>query len=369
MNPFFWGSLFFCFYLILPSFFAAEINYYFSWGVTESAITLSSILILLMSLFVCSAYFFNESNFDSERFLVGYRCSSLITAIWLVVTLYLFWVMFKFFSDFSLLNAFAYDGMHRDPYKLKNLSYLLLPVSAMVYLAYKRFWVFTPNIMITILDLLQGSRTIAFVAIILIYICLCISKRKLYLIQGFSLVAAMLLIGIVRMDLGVATIPWYISAIGEFRETYITLPLMLTRDDYVGFAGFFDSLSAAGIGLLQPFRAQLTEHFVYAGGIIQYFIGRGYGLGSNIITESLFYGYAGFLVMMTLFISFLMLLRGLIKVFQIQVALVFLSLGAVMLRIMIREGFMAGFGLFLLVSLLYLFPIFFLDKFKRPGTI
>ncbi|MBV7314837.1 hypothetical protein [Shewanella sp. NIFS-20-20] len=268
-------------------------------------------------------------------------------------------------SEGVFSNAFLYDAdAAKDPYKLKNIAYLLIPVSIYLFFDRFRFWVFIPNILIVLLDLLHGSRTTAFICLIPILICFIIRHKKLYLTQLLILFVMMLAIGIIRSDNVVQNVPWYISAIGEFRETYITLPLYITDVDYVGNGSFITYIGSLLFGIVQPLRESISSAYMLPGTFIARDVARGYGLGSNFLIESLYFGFYGLIASITLLTSFMFFLyRQVYKLKSINSVLL-ITLFIVFSRLIIREGVPVNVGLYFFILIFYILPIYLMRKVK-----
>lgn len=365
LNPFFWLSLYSLFYFVIPSFFVEEISYYYNWGITAESIFYSHLIVFLFCFLVSGVYFFLPSNFSVlDLKHTVYQCSPLVKMAWWLVFVYLCYVLLKTYQSFDLLDAFQYDGKQNDPYKVKNIAYLLLTLTVLYFLSIKKYWVFFPNLIVIVIDLLNGSRTTAFIALAPVLLCLCCQRQTLFIIPSSLLVSGLLFLGVVRSDNIVQQVPWYINAMGEFRETYITLPLFICNDNYVGEGNIFDFLSVVGIGLIQPLRSELIEQFSLAGLEIYYLVGRGYGLGANLIIESLFYGYIAFFLIACFAILFCITLYLLLQKVNFAPYMIINSLIAVVfLRIFVREGLPAGIGLFFFVSLIYILPLLLINRF------
>ncbi|MBW8185209.1 hypothetical protein [Shewanella nanhaiensis] len=284
--------------------------------------------------------------------------------LWLVILVYLLYVLYLNITSFDAKAAFSYAGEEKDVFKLKNLAYFLIPITVFVFFKYKSTLIFIPVVIISILDLLNGSRTIAFIAIIPIFICYSFHRKSLFIIPGLIAVSLLLLLGVLRTDNVVGGVPWYLSAIGEFRETYITLPLFIANDDYVHGGSIFHLLSAIGAGVLFIFRGQISETYVFAGKFIAEDVDRGYGLASNIIIESAYYGYAGLIFTLLAFPLLLYVTRSLIMRSPLINAIVFSSITVIILRLVFREGLYLSLGALLLIGLFYLFPVFLLNKVR-----
>jgi hypothetical protein len=363
LNPFFWTSLLFFFYLILPSFFVEEINHFFSWGIDRNSIITSHIITLLSVMMISFFYFFNGSGFSFKQDQI-YKAGIVLKFLWLFVFLYLLFAFSMKVKSFNVVDAFMYNHTQDDPYKIKNLAYLLLTLSTLCFLSEKKYWIFIPNLLIVVLDLLNGSRTTALIALMPIIVCLCVEKRTLFIIPGTIMLSGMLLLGVIRSDNVLGGVPWYLNAIGEFRETYITLPLLVLDDIYVGQGDFFEAVATVGVGILQPLRTEIFENFTFSGVYIYNLVSRGYGLGSNFIIESFYYGYVGFIILLLNCCLMLTAVRYLITRSTLTVAIVISCFAVVFLRILIREGFPASFGLFVFVFLFYSLPIIMLDRVK-----
>lgn len=365
LNPFFWTIIFLFLYLVLPSFFVLQIDHYFSWGLDLYSIYLAhSLTLTAVIVLVCTYYLNQSSSLGAGLNNSDYKASPLIKLLWWIVFFYLLFVLFLTIRDFNVLDAFLYDHTQSDPYKIKNLSYLLLGVTSLYFFSERKYWIFLPNIIIAVLDLLNGSRTTALIAIVPLIICLCVHRKTLFIIPGTTIFAGMLLLGVIRSDNVVGGVPWYLNAIGEFRETYITLPLMINNELYINKGSFWDAAGGIGMGLLQPFRAQINENTTLAGSYIAELVDRGYGLGSNVIIDSLFYGYGSFILVLLFGLTFVLTLKFVISRVRINLAIVLACLSVVFIRIMLREGVPISFGLFVFVTSFYVIPFLLIDKFK-----
>lgn len=363
MNPFFWASIYLIFYFILPSFFVYQIDFYFKWNIDEVSIIYSSILLLIFSVIIALPYLFCTSSFRFSRKHENQSGGVITFYIWLLACIYLIYVSYITIINYDFLHVFNYSGGD-DAFKLKNLAYAMISVSVFMFWKFKRVIFFLPAIVIVILDLLNGSRTIAFIAIVPIFISFCIYRKSLFIIPGVVILSLLLLLGIIRSDNVVDGVPWYLSAIGEFRETYITLPLFIVDNNYVGSAGVFHILGAIGVGLLYFFRADIIEQYQLAGHSMYLMIDRGYGLGSNILIESIYYGYFCLVITMLFFPSFLYIFKRYIEQSSLSVGIVNSSFMVIFLRLIFREGLYPSVGTLLLVLLVYFSPIYFLNKFS-----
>lgn len=363
LNPFFWVSFFSFFYLVLPSFFVNEINFYYQWRIDYDSILLSNFITFVYVFFLSIFYFFCSSDFKAfASFKAESNISLIIKFLWFLITIYLIVALYLSYKDFNFIDAFSYDGTQLDPFKIKNLVYILITISSLFFLAVRKLWVFIPNLIVIVIDLLNGSRTTAFVALVPIALCLCIVHKKLFFTQAAVLFFGMLLLGVIRSDNVVSDVPWYINALGEFRETYITLPIMIQNYEYISHGGFFDLAAGIGVGVLHPFRAEIADNYLTAGFYIADIISRGYGLGSNVIIESLFYGYYGFVFLLASFCFFLVSGWLIVRKSSISNAAIASCFSVVLIRIAIREGLPASMALGLFIYVFYCLPFLVFNK-------
>ncbi|WP_413490531.1 hypothetical protein [Shewanella baltica] len=365
LNPFFWASLFVTLYFLVPSFFVAEINNYFYWAIDPDDILLSHMLVSIFSGLLSVFYFiYSSKNILRMNSNELNNSALLVKLLWFLISSYLIFALWMSISKGAFGKAFLYNNEQTDPFKLKNIAYLLIPISTYCFWHTKRYLVFLPNLIIIVLDLVSGSRTVAMIVLIPIIISTCVHKRKLYILPGILFLAGMLLLGVLRSENVVGGVPWHINAIGEFRETYITLPLYITNSDYVGNGGLFDISANLNFGLLQPLRTEIFNNYTFAGSWMANDIARGYGLGSNLLTEAIYYGYGNMFLIIVFFILFLVLNHKLMSILPIRHSLVLICFLVVFLRLMIREGFYLNFGLLLFILCFYWLPIIYLLKVK-----
>ncbi|WP_447077498.1 hypothetical protein [Shewanella algae] len=366
LNPFFWTSLLFTLYFIVPSFFVEQINYYFFWNLALDDITYSNLMVSIYSCLLSLFYLVHSSKSFTLKYKVtsNFLTNNLMKYLWVVIFGYLLYVLFLNIRDGAFLNAFIYDNEQSDPYKLKNIAYIFIPISTYVFWRVKKYWVFLPNVIIMLLDLIAGSRTIAMIALIPIILNVCYYNKRLYVLPALTLLLVMLTLGVLRSDNIVSDVPWYLNAIGEFRETYITLPLYISNSDYVGNWSFFEISSALGLGLLQPFRAEILNNYTFAGDWIASDVARGYGLGSNLLIEAMYYGHINMLFIMLFFLLFVSIFYRVVLSVNLQHGLVLVCFFVIFVRLIIREGFYLNLGLLFFVLSFYWMPIVLLLKIR-----
>ncbi len=127
------------------------------------------------------------------------------------------------------------------------------------------------------MDLLEGSRTAAILVLVPIFITYSIYKSKTYLLPMVLLLSIMIAVGILRMslDVEVAGVPMYIKALGE---TYLTIPILISNENFVAHGDLFSWFSSVSTPLLQPLREVILNEFDLAGRYAAVEIGRGFKL-------------------------------------------------------------------------------------------
>lgn len=363
VNPLFWVVALFLFYFQVPSVFVNEINVFFDWFIQSDDIFISLLISNAFSVFFAfllltvkvkkhSALTQNTKN----------HCSSVVKFIWWGILLYLIFVVtYKFYTGNLYMND-DYTGEVVDIFKLKNVAYILLPVSIYFFFDRKSVVVFTPNILLVVLDLLTGSRTTALIAIVPMAVSLCLNNKKLYITPIAIMISALIVIGILRSSNVVQDVPWYLNSIGEFRETYITLPLLIGNERYIGHGDLYTLVASPMLALLQPMRGIISESIVLPGEYIYGIVDRGYGLGANILTESLFYGYVLLFFVPVVILCVCIIVNHLISGSDIPKAAIHISMFIIFMRLIFREGFYYNAGLYIFVFAVYVFPIIMINR-------
>jgi hypothetical protein len=365
VNPLFWVVVLFLFYFQVPSIFAYEINHYFSWNISSYSIEISWLISSSMAIFFSLCLLVIKITQPiALKANNPYFCARSIAIIWWGISLYLISILlYRGITD-GLSMTTNYTGEAGDVFKIKNVAYLLLPVSIFLFFSKRSLLVFLPNIIVVILDVLSGSRTTALIAVVPIAVSLCIMYRRLYVVPISIMVCGLILIGIVRSDNVTQDVPWYLNAMGEFRETYITLPMFISNQDYVGRGDAYTMLASAMIALLQPIRGEILSSIVLPGHFIYGWVGRGYGLGANIITEVIYYGYAFLLIIPPALFSLCMYINYLIRHSSLPQIAIHTSLFIIFFRLIFREGIFINVGLYLFVFAVYVFPIIMINRVR-----
>lgn len=365
LNPFFWVLVLFIFYFQVPSVFAYEINHYFSWNISnyniEISWLISSSIVIFFTLCLLVVKTIQPAALKVNN---TYSCARSIIIIWWGISLYLISILlYRGITD-GLSMTTNYTGEGGDVFKIKNVAYLLLPVSIFLFFAKKSLLVFLPNIIIVILDVLSGSRTTALIVVVPIAVSLCIMYRRLYVVPISIMVCGLIFIGIIRSYNVIQDVPWYLDAMGEFRETYITLPMFISNQEYVGRGDAYTMLASAILALLQPIRGEIMSSIVLPGDFIYSWVGRGYGLGANIITEVIYYGYVFLLIIPIALFVLCMFINLLIRYASLPKIAIHISLFIIFSRLIFREGLFLNSGLYLFVFAVYVLPIILINRAK-----
>lgn len=367
-NPFFYFFVFIIFYFGVPSIFVEEINYYYDWSLSEDEMIFSNLFVLLiLSVSTVMFYLFKRVSLKVESKM---QVSIFIKLIWLAILCYLIYVLYIKLQSGMLMFSTSYTGT-TDVYKLKNIAYLLITISILYFSDKKSFFVFIPNILVAIFDLLEGSRTIALIALFPIFVCYAIYNKKTYLSLIMMLFSMLIAVGIFRNTLATEQydVPVYISAMGEFRETYILLPILIFNESFVSNGSFFDMVSSLLMPLLQPLRGELSSYFINSGVYAAQLVGRGYGLGNNFLVESLYYGYAFFIVNLILVFIYLYLLKSLIEKIDMVYAIIVASYSAIFIRLIVREGVISNVMMIVFILFVYSVPFLVANKVSKINFV
>ncbi|MGU5542164.1 hypothetical protein ACV1DG_09700 [Aeromonas hydrophila] len=360
-NPFFYFFTWNVFYFGIPAIFVQEINFYYDWFLDQDSIVFSNFLVVILLLI--SAFYYHVFRSVTLRDGDKEKISKCIKFIWFFILAYLIGVLYLKLQSGTLMFSTNYTGT-TDVYKLKNISYMLITVSTLYFSEKRSLVVFAPNILIALFDILEGSRTTALIALIPMFFCYAIYNKKTYFNIIFAAFAMLIAVGVFRNTLATEQydVPFYINAMGEFRETYILLPIMISNDDFVGVGNILNLANSIAMPFLQPLRGELSSAFINSGSYAARLVGRGYGLGSNFLVDSIFYGYAFILLNILCMTVYLYALRYLIINSKLVHSIIFVSYSVIFIRLIIREGFFNNVTLMLFVMLIYSFPFLILNS-------
>ena len=363
-NPFFYFLSFSILYFGIPAIFVEDIKHYYDWSFSEQDMIFSNILVVLI--IVIFTFLFYKFRHISLKNDVKIKASIIIKLIWWFILFYLIYVITLKLQSGQLFFNTDYLGT-KDIYKLKNIAYLLITISILYYSENKKIFVFIPNILVAILDMLEGSRTTAFIVLIPVFISLAIYNKKTYLSWIVTMLSIMILVGIFRSEytLNQYDVPKHISALGEFRETYILLPNVISNESFIGRGNLGNIMSSISMPFLQPLRGELSEAFEYSGSYAARLIGRGYGLGNNFLVESIYYGYFFITINVVFLILYLYMLYFLIKKIDLVYSVILISYSVIFIRLIVREGFINNFTLMIFILLFYMLPFLLINKYFK----
>lgn len=366
-NPFFYFLSFSILYFGIPAIFVEDIKHYYDWLFSEQDMIFSNILVVLI--IVIFTFLFYKFRHISLKNDVKIKASITIKFIWWFILFYLIYVITLKLQSGQLFFNTDYLGT-KDIYKLKNIAYLLITISILYYAENKKMFVFIPNLLVAILDMLEGSRTTAFIVLVPIFISLAIYNKKTYLSWIVTMLSIMILVGIFRSEyaLNQYDVPKHISALGEFRETYILLPNVISNENFVERGNLVNIMSSISMPFLQPLRGELSEAFEYSGSYAAGLIGRGYGLGNNFLVESLYYGYFFITINIVSIILYLYMLYFLIKKIDLVYSVILISYSVIFIRLIVREGFINNFTLMLFILFFYMLPFLLINKYFKKIT-
>lgn len=368
VNPSLVFSTIFSFYFNIPLFFINEINLLYNWDISAQQETYTYVIILMVNFMLSLICYTRQPYINLNQIEQPEIKNNFYASLWFIITFYLILVVCWKWQSGQLFFNQEYIGSV-DPFKLKNISYFLLFLTPVAYAMFRKNWVFLPNVIIVVLDLISGSRTTAFIALIPVYITVVMYRRKLFIVPILVILSLLILIGIFRSnpDIGTQNVPMYIKALGEFRETFIPLPVFILDDNFIGQGSVFSFLNSFGSPILQPLRVQLNEAFVRPGAIISEMVGRGYGLGSNFIIDALYYGYFGILLVYV-YIIMISLSERVYFLLNTTQSIILASYFIVFLRLGIREGIISAFSTALFVFLVYCIPFTLINRLLVNAT-
>jgi len=372
-NPFFIFVAFLFLYMVIPSFFATEIRQYYKWQFTDLDLTYSNILISnFLLIFSTLLIIFNIVKLRSQK-TNYYKVSAFIKIIWTIVYSYLLYILIHKYQTGNLIFNDQYYLGNDHSYKLKNIAYAFVTISILYYTSINRFFVFIPLLLIVFIDIISGSRTTAFIALVPIFLTYSIKKSKTYILPILGFIFFLSLIGILRdsSSVSIQGIPFYIKMMGEFRETYLTTPIIISDSSVIGHGDIFSFSTSFFVTFLHPYRDVLASEFTLPGPYIaNEVIRRGYGLGCNFITDSLYYGYFFIFVTMFCLIFVFYIIYTIIQKIPFNYSLIFASYSIIFIRQIIRGGLYANVGLMVFVLLFYSIPFITINYLSfRSKTI
>lgn len=388
INVKYWLILYSYFYILLPSYFLEYTNELQKWNFLGETIIKSKIISIYSTLFILGMSFLIFNDFVIEnrnKLLISNFHQKLFGYIWFFLVLISLYVTYKVGVVITssgiterLLLGDVLEKLSRI-YKVKGLLFLSLTISTIQFWNKERYFVFSPMIILSILDILAGGRTFAFFALITIYINIATKNRKIHILK-ISILLIILLSSVTFARLSVQAVDKSIGkyksfiyhSLGEFTQVYNTIPYTI-QENFLSETKIEDFTVNFISGIFSgTLKLKMDIEVFNAGSELAKKISRGYGLGMSLVAE--FYYYGGYIgVMMGLFI--MLSLCYLINIYALKLKFpgyVFLIYFIIYTRLFFREGFVA----YLLIPL-YLFMTYgilsflFYDKkileIKRKG--
>lgn len=376
-----WFMLYFTFYFLIPSAFIETVNIRENWMFSEETIIISRLLvssIFLMYFGMYSSLYFVKTHRglnDSDRISVVYVVAYFVYFLSFILTSMFIVNLIKNIHgnkfDTMYLELRNTGGFLEQKYHIKKMIYLGM---ASIYYLYlrdkkKRYFLLVPLFLIG--DFLSGSRTNSFIYVIFVYFVLVKETGKTYLKQVVLAFAALLsLTMLTRASTlakdGLSIISLVSFSMGEFFQTYLTLPYII-QNNLFGL-GDIQNLSVNTFSSLLPgfiqSKLQIFTGFYGFGNDIAITIGRGYGLGCNYVTELLYSLGLWGLVFLPLIFIFIQILDDILyndQYFIIKILIV------IRLRLFLREGF-PGFITVIYIFIMY-FAFFFFFRRKKINRL
>jgi oligosaccharide repeat unit polymerase len=294
------------------------------------------------------------------RYNIIYKVSYLIIFIFFIGSV---------FSLYQLIDIILTNGYLKFHFTLASqkeklvgifhfntLRYLVLGAFFYLYAKTKKRKFFLVLLPYIFFEMLAGGRTTSFIFILFIYLLLVKETGKIYLNRIFVILLLLLVsvlfsrsasLGRTNFDLLIISS----MAFGEFINTFLTLPFIIENEYYL-FRPFEEILFSLYSGVLPGFIIKGTYDALSSeevGATIAAEIGKGFGLGSNAISELIInYGFSGiiFFPCLYLLISYIdnKTLRD--SSFLIRFFLI------IHLRLYMRQGFAS------LISVVYIFIMY-----------
>lgn len=294
------------FYILIPSYFLEKTNHIQNWNFTNSTIILSKLggiyfisVILLISLFIIK----NKEIEITKNLKLKKTTSIIISVFWWVILLYAMFASYK--VSITLLSMKGVDRFILgnvfeelvSVYKLKSLLFISLTISTIKFWEKNKFYYFIPLLIISYGDIMAGGRTLAFFSIIAIYLNLVFKSKKLY-ISKVVILLVWLLASVTSSRMSVQSIDTTMSesmnfiyqSLGEFVQTFNSFSFSI-QYNFISNNPLIESVINIFQGILPGFIKLKLGLIEYSpGNMLAAEVGRGYGLGFNILTEAFYYG-------------------------------------------------------------------------------
>lgn len=289
-------------YTLLPVCLLRITNKVQNWGFSEDTIFLSNlysayfnIVLLIFCIIIKDRKYEPNLKIIPNKYSV--KISKIVFVFSTVLMLFLIIKIYPSFVElrYSRVDAGKFFSIIESSFKLKGLLFLNLCTSSILYWKNRTKKSFIPLLLISTIDIFAGGRSYLFLALIFIYINICIKNRKIYFTRIFIILTTVLSYAtFLRLEqqsrmIGVRKeVEFIYQSLGEFVQTYNTFPYIIQN-----------KISSSNIigEILVNFFSGILPGFIKSRILLDYSIGeliaknidRGYGLGLDILTESYYY--------------------------------------------------------------------------------
>ena len=370
----FWMVFFYFCYITFPCLFIEEINT--RWGFTDNTLITSRCIVAIYNLFFAFFIFFfckedktiiKDSLFIPPRYKIIYQFSCFVEMLSIVVIVIAIIQLLNVRKTAGAVGDYSYFIVRgaalrfEAQYHIRMFLYMLIPASFFLYYKNKRLIYFLPLLLVAMFETLANQRTTAFIVLIYLYIMYVVNQKKLAL-KVIIPVLGVLLIGVlfVRAKALGVDLGWNII-FGEFFETFTTLPFIIEHNLIGRGFNLERILSDCTYASFLPGTIKTSILSYESVGVeLAHMIGRGYGLGSNFISEQIYeLGYAGFLSALFIPLVVVVLDKQLRGADNLLIKIIFV----VQLRLFIREG-ITQFTVAFYILAMY-FAIYYVFKKRR----
>ena len=240
INPFFIIAGWIFAYLSLPAIFVEDYFLFEGWKIDTLAIDFSNIIVICFNLvFGLSLFVFSRIKVKNTNTLIKSR---LYKIVWnLLVGLLIYIIIYQIFTgQFLTLENYGIEGQITRFHE-RNLCYFTLGFTILYFFETKKYYAFLPNLLVALLELSKGGRSMAFCMFTSIFLCYTVKNNKLG-IWGFLFFGLLAkFIQDIRSTFFVHNeMPFPINYMGETTGVYAILPRLILNDDFIGKATWVD---------------------------------------------------------------------------------------------------------------------------------
>lgn len=363
-NPYFVLSGFIFFYLLVPAIMLDVTSTSYNWNFGQWSINAARITAFAYFIFFAFlACITKPVTFDVSNIYLRLRKSTINLTLYAMVFFLGLWILLNFGEMSTKLLNEGYTGKDvSDTSLFKTVAYLILPISVVLQSSKGegRILLYIAAFMLCVIDILSGTRTIAYLALAAILIPKMLTSNNASLILPLFLLCTLYFIVLFfRVDHAQEIdAPAFVRNLGEFRETFNGFVYILDSHFYPT-QDFFNILEVMGVGLLGPLRFFLDP--TIPGAEVMAFIGRGYGLGLLIALEGYYYfGLIGVVIWPLILVCFVEFLKS--YIFKIRIfGFVEYVLFCTIARLFIREGIVVYIPFFIYLSAIYFIIILIIN--------